>query len=485
MTCPTQREEADHDQAELNTPQDVLTCKSKSLATSDLNPNGLPQCIPMTPAEIGLVGSIYTLGGFVGALLSGPVGYKQGRLRTMQFTTSFFVAGPVLEAAAVNITLLAVGRFISGLGAGAAMVVAPIYIAEISPPADRGLFGAFTQIMVNVGILVAQLLGFFLSHGQYWRLILAAGGAIGTSQILLLAFGGCESPKWSATQGLSGKAKHDLRRIRGDKFDVDEEIKSWNVDAGVMDVDTEDEGQTLLPADVHQPSDSSNLEAPSVLKRQAAAKAPNMWQVLRQPQTRPAVIAVIAVMLAQQLTGINSVIMYGVHLLASVLESNSATLNVAVSALNILMTAFAAPLIDRLGRKTCLLTSIGGMGISSLLLAIGIDSKIPVLSAISVAFFVGSFGLGLGPVPFLLSSELVDPEAVGSTQSWALGANWAATFVVAQFFPVVNEWLGGGKVYYVFMSISVLFFIFVGWWVPETRGKANAEEVWGRSRRDD
>jgi MFS family permease len=210
-----------------------------------------------------------------------------------------------------------------------------------------------------------------------------------------------------------------------------------------------------------------------------------MWQVIRHEQYRPAVIAVIAIMLSQQLTGINSVIMYGVNLLASVLESNSATLNVAVSVLNIIMTAVAAPLIDKLGRKTCLLMSIGGMGTASLLLAIGIANHISVLSAVAVICFVGSFGLGLGPVPFILSSELVGPEAVGATQSWALGSNWIATFIVAQFFPVVNEWLGGGKVYYIFTGIAVFFFLFVSWWVPETKGKASADEVWGRDRRDD
>ena len=83
-------------------------------------------------------------------------------------------------------------------------------------------------------------------------------------------------------------------------------------------------------------------------------------------------------------------------------------------------------------------------------------------------------------MPFILANELVGPEAVGATQSWALAANWIATFLVSQFFPVVNEALGRGKVYFVFAGVAVLAGGFVAWWVPETRGKSGADEVWGR-----
>jgi MFS family permease len=185
-------------------------------------------------------------------------------------------------------------------------------------------------------------------------------------------------------------------------------------------------------------------------------------------------------------TGINSIVMYGVSLLADLLKSNSALLNILVSVLNIIVTLGCAPLADILGRKVCLLGSIAGMGTSSILLAIGIQQAIPILSAIAVLLFVASFGFGLGPVPFILSSELVGPEAVGATQSWALAANWIATFIVAQFFPLVNEKLGKGVVYFVFAGLAAFFFAFVAWWVPETKGKKDADEVWGReSRRAD
>jgi MFS family permease len=191
-------------------------------------------------------------------------------------------------------------------------------------------------------------------------------------------------------------------------------------------------------------------------------------------------------MMAQQLCGINSIVMYGVSLLADLLAANSALLNIFVSILNIVATTGFAPLVDVLGRKPCILGSIAGMGVSSVMLAVGIRSSIPVLSAISVLLFVASFAFGLGPVPFILSSELVGPEAVGATQSWALAANWISTFVVAQFFPIANERLGRGVVYFIFAGLAALFFVFVGWYVPETKGKKDVDEVWGRTgRRED
>jgi MFS family permease len=166
------------------------------------------------------------------------------------------------------------------------------------------------------------------------------------------------------------------------------------------------------------------------------------------------------------------------------MQSNSALLNLVVSAINIIVTAGCAPLVEKLGRKTCLLNSLGGMGVCSLLLAIGIIKSIKILSAISVLLFVSSFAVGLGPIPFILSSELVGPEAVGATQSIALAANWIATFLVAQFFPLASDRLHG-KVYFIFAALSAFFVAFISWYVPETKGKKNADEVWGRERRVD
>lgn len=153
----------------------------------------------------------------------------------MRMTTIFFVLGPVLESLAGNISVIILGRFLSGVGAGAAIVVVPIYISEVAPPKEKGLFGALTQVMINLGILIAQLLGYFLSKDNLWRIILASAGGIGLIQIagLLLV---PESPKWLAEHRSPQHARDVLRKIRGRKVDLEEEVKAWNVDSSAQDI---------------------------------------------------------------------------------------------------------------------------------------------------------------------------------------------------------------------------------------------------------
>ena len=213
----------------------------------------------------------------------------------------------------------------------------------------------------------------------------------------------------------------------------------------------------------------------------AASDTVGIFSAFMNPSYRPALIAVVAVMVAQQLTGINSIVMYSVSLLSALLPTKAALLTVAVSALNLVMTTLCAPLSDKIGRKTCILLSIAGMGTSSILLAIGIGEGVKILAAVATLLFVASFAVGLGPVPFILANELVGPEAVGATQSWALAANWIATFLVSQFFPILNKAMGEkGRIYYVFAGLALVLGAFITWWVPETKGKSGADEVWGR-----
>lgn len=189
----------------------------------------------MNTAQFSVVSSIFTLGGLIGALAAGPSCNRYGRLLTMRLTTVSFVVGSVIETFATNIGLLCFGRLVSGLGCGAAIVVVPIYIAEVAPPKEKGLFGAFTQISINMGILVAQLLGYFLSRGNMWRIILAVSGGIGLVHLASL-FLVPESPRWLAEHRSPQNARKILRRIRGHDADVDAEVKAWDVDADAEDI---------------------------------------------------------------------------------------------------------------------------------------------------------------------------------------------------------------------------------------------------------
>lgn len=323
--------------AELNAPQDVITCQRDSISAASAFARfysyfqetkqehsslaGLPQCLEMNPTQFGLVSSFFTLGGLLGALTAGPFGAKYGRLRTMLYNTAFFTVGPILEALAPNIGTMVFGRFVSGLGAGAAVVIVPLYISETAPPKSKGFFGAFTQIMTNVGILIAQVLGYFLSKGSLWRIILGVGGMFGALQAIGLLLGGQESPRWMADHGKPSGARKALRKLRGEAVDIEEEVEGWGTNAD--EERNEDEEEALMSSQ-DQPEQNGTTNDTSSTVKSAAKETLTIFSILRDPTSRPALLAVMAVMIGQQLCGINSIVMYGVSLLADLLASNSA-----------------------------------------------------------------------------------------------------------------------------------------------------------------
>lgn len=414
---------------------------------------------------------MFNIGGLLGALVAGPMTALRGRHYCMLVGSSGYLLGPVLTALASDVLLLTTGRFVSGIGAGFSAVVVPIYIAEICPPAHKGFFGASTQLSINLGILAVEIVDTLLLPGDHWRLAMASGGFISFFQLLALLVAGQESPKWLAEQGRSSAAVQGLSMIRGSGTDIEEELRNWQMDTKVS-LSGSVEDQALL----READDDTTTEPLKADK--LVIKSP--WQVLSDPRTRPAGVAVIVILSGQALTGINSIIMFGVSVLSKLLSTNTNSLNIAVAALNPLVTILAAPLPDRYGRKPLLLLSVAGMAISSVAVAIYIDLQQTTPLVIAVVIFVVSFAFGLGSIPFLLSSELVGPDAVASTQSLAMSSSWISEFILSQLFPVVNAALGSGKVYYLFAAIAAAFFLYIVLQLPETKGKSNADEVWGR-----
>ncbi|KAI1823378.1 general substrate transporter [Xylaria intraflava] len=487
--------------AELNAPQDVISCRvpkstlrsSLSTAFSDWASSSsstprrsvvLPDCIPMSDAQFAAVSSMFTLGGLVGALAGGPLSSARGRLFVMRLTSVFFVVGSIFLSLGVSIAIMSIGRVLAGIGAGAATVIVPIYISEIAPPRERGTFGAMTQVSINFGILGTQTLGYFLSHGSAWRWIFGIGIVIATLHLFGLLIIP-ESPAWLANNRSVSEAKQTLQRIRGKHYDIEEESASWNSGAESPEEQAllDPSSTTLLSSGPRRDSTASKASVKSQIHL-------GFFEVVRDVQYRPALVAAAGVMCAQQLCGINSIIMYSVSLLKDLLPINSGLLTIIISAINLITTIACSPLPDKFGRKTCLLLSIVGQGTSALALAVSIVFEAKILSAVAVLFFVAFFAVGLGPVPFILASEMVGPEAVGAVQSCCLGANYVATFLVAQFFPIINAALnerfgGAGWVYFIFTGLAVLCGLFVLWRVPETKGKKDADEVWGRTRRLD
>lgn len=189
-----------------------------------------------------------------------------------------------------------------------------------------------------------------------------------------------------------------------------------------------------LTIDVEEGLLRSTSATDSILGGSSPAKEQHnkltIWQFLRSPAYKPMIRAVLIVMLAQQLSGINAVIFYSTSILSSILPSSSALISLIISLINLCTTLPSTTLIERSGRKPLLLWSISSMGIASLFLGLGIVYSWRLISVISSFAFVAAFSIGLGPIPFLIISEFVDAEGVSAGQSFGLVTNWMATFCV-------------------------------------------------------
>jgi sugar porter (SP) family MFS transporter len=425
-----------------------LICK-KRVVSSQRSKSLFPACIPMSEFEFATLSSLFVLGGFIGALTSGPLSSKRGKLSTMHLTSVLFLIGSILQALAGKLWVMGLGRFIIGLGAGASTVVVPIYIAEIAPQSMKGAFGSLTQISINIGILVTQVFGYFFSRPSVWRIILSLGAFLGFLHFVGLFFAS-ESTAWKAGR----KGIHD-------ELMQDEPI------------------EPLLRHPSHASTCGDSVVNPHM----------SMITLFRDSQYLHALIAVGGIMAIQQFTGINGIMLYSVGLLKGLLPVSSSLLTIMISIVNIAATVGCAHLPDKIGRKACLLMSISGMGAMSLLLALSLRWSFQYGSAIAVLGFVASFAAGLGPVPFSMASEMISQEGVGALQSWGLSCSYVSTFIVAQTFPIVNTYLnarlgGVGWVFFFFAGTALLSVLFVIRNVPETKGKS-VDEIWGREERLD
>lgn len=257
----------------------------------------------MAPVEFATVSSSFTVGGLVGALASGPFCSHRGRLLAMRLTALLYVVGSAIETLAGGVAVMSFGRFVSGIGAGASTVIVPLYISEIAPPKERGFFGAFTQISINIGIVGTQTLGYFFSHDSAWRWVLGVGVIVAAAQGLGLLMVP-ESPAWLAAQkGEVARARRTLQRIRGKNVDIAEEVRAWGEDGidGVDGIPSEEQG--LLAADDTAPPTGAVIPPVSISSPSSSRKQPmahlGFFEVVRDPLTRPAVIAVVGAMFAQ------------------------------------------------------------------------------------------------------------------------------------------------------------------------------------------
>ncbi|KAH9048523.1 general substrate transporter [Lactarius hengduanensis] len=422
----------------LNQIQAVLTCRTTPHSSS----NGLSTCISMSDATFSLITSMFTVGGFLGSCTASIVMDRRGRKAALQFSGFLVAVGSGLMGVASSTVLLLLGRFLIGCGAGLGLCTVPIFLAEIAPPNIRGSVGVLNQLGIVTGIMITQLLGLRMATPTLWRFVLLFSSFASIVQLCLGQFI-VETPVWLKQQGRAddfGDAQRCLFQQRGD----------ISVESPLLD-DAGDASQNELDDRRGTPRSTSV----------------SVIELLTSRELRRPLVVVSSIMIAQQLSGMNKVLYYSNNILSHVLSESGAYVSLGITIVNTLMTFPPILLIDRVGRRQLLLTSVVGALVSLVLTGYGLNTGMMVTSSISIVTFLPnlfcrSFAFGLGPVPFVIISEVAPPHAVPALSSVALAMNWVANFLVGlAFLPLRNKLSGGdpakeGRVFYVFAGLLFL-----------------------------
>ena len=392
-------------------------------------------------------------GAAVGALLGGRLADLFGRRKLLIVTAIIFGAGGIVCAAATSPAILVLGRIIVGLGIGLASGTVPVYISEVSPADARGWQVSLFQLAITVGILLAYIVDYAFASIQGWRwmfgLAVVPAAIFGMGMLFLP-----ESPRWLARRGHQEKARAILSRIRG----------TSDVSAEMQEID-----RSLAHAD--ERGRLSDLFAPSV---------------------RPALVVGIGLAIFQQVTGINTVIYYAPLIIQSAgisSESGAILATAGIGVVNVLMTIVAMWLIDRVGRRPLLLVGTAGMVATLGLLGLafhmsGKSSGLVWLAVISMMVYVASFAISLGPIFWLLISEIYPLKIRSSSEGLAAAFNWGSNLLVSLTFLTLLQMIGAARTFWLYGLFAIAAWIFSYFRVPETKGRTleEIEEFW-RARR--
>ncbi|KAG5405451.1 hypothetical protein IGI04_011570 [Brassica rapa subsp. trilocularis] len=399
--------------------------------------------------------SLY-LAALVASFLASAVCSKLGRKPTMQFASVFFLIGVGLAAGADNIVMLIIGRILLGFGVGFGNQAVPLFLSEIAPAQLRGGLNIVFQLMVTIGILIANLVNYFTAtvHPNGWRI--ALGGAAIPAVILLLgSLIICETPTSLIERNKNEEGRETLRKIRGVE-DINDEYESI----------------------VHACEIASQVKDP--------------YRKLLKPASRPPLIIGMLLQLFQQFSGINAIMFYAPVLFQTVGFGNNAALLSAVitGSINVLSTFVGIYLVDRTGRRFLLLQSSVHMLISQLIIGIilakdlGITGTLGKAQAMVVVVFVCAYVMGFawswGPLGWLIPSETFPLETRSAGFAVAVSCNMLFTFVIAQAFLSMLCGMRSG-IFFFFSAWIIVMGLFALFFIPETKGVAIddvRERVW-------
>ena len=395
----------------------------------------------LSELQLGWGVSSLLAGCMLGAAFAGRCADLYGRRRSLWGVALIFALTSLWTALAATFWSFVAARFIGGVAVGAASMISPLYIAESTPKALRGRMVSLNQLAVTGGILVSYGINYLLRDigSQNWRWMFATG-AVPSLFFFTMLFLAPESPRWLLRAGREEEARTVWSRI----CDADE--ASAEIEA------------------IQSPSE----EAPSTPWRELLSS--RHWRVM----TVGVLLAVLV-----QITGVNTIIDYAPIILGSTGVSVDAALfqTFVIGFINFAFTFFAIFTVDKLGRRNLYMIGSAGMTIA----LVGLSAEFLTGGARGYAalalilLFIASFAACIGPVFWVLMSEIFPGRIRGLAMSVAVFVCWFANFAVVLLFPWLLKNLGGGATFG-FLALMSLAMLLLAWkTLPETRGRSLEE----------
>ncbi|KAF9965263.1 hypothetical protein BGZ70_005161 [Mortierella alpina] len=395
-------------------------------------------------------------------LVGGGIQSRIGRVRTIMLNNAVFIIGSLVLGLTFHQAQFIFGRILVGFACGLGGVVAPTYLGEIATVQTRGTMGTLHQFMIVGGLLISNLVGLAWSTPPGWRFVLAMNGVPALIQCLILPIM-VESPRYLVSKQLLKEARSALQRLRGPEGEVDVDLEFEEMVTLLLGQDATTE-QKKVAIGI---SDSES----TVTCNSSATEHPYGIMALFRSECSGLALTGVLVHFLQQATGINGLVYYSTSFLSSAFGSGNAKyITVGVSLCSLIATAISIYLVDRVNRKTLMMVSCGGVGFSAVLMIVGAYCDIGNLVVAAVFLYIATFAIGMGPIPWLLISEMLPTYALSSASSVATGVNWGTNFIVGLMFPILNKALGNGT-FILFGGFALFGVGYIWGFVPETRGR--------------
>lgn len=400
----------------------------------------------LSAAMVGWVASCALIGCIAGAMFAGRLSDKIGRKKVLILSAILFLVSSVGITIPLSLDWFIFFRLIGGLGIGIASILAPMYISEIAPATIRGRLVSINQLGIVSGILLIYFVNATIAgwHDEAWNIStgwrwMFGSGLFPSVVFLILLFFVPESPRWLAQRQRWGEAEFILSKLNGSqkaKIELDEIRAALNIEK-------------------------------------------SSFSDILKPGVRKALLIGVILCIFSQVTGINAIMYYAPEIFKATGDASDSALmqTVLVGVINVLFTLVAIKYVDKWGRRTLLLIGSSGMAVCLAIVgsAFYFGFAEGYLVLIAILAYIAFFAISLGPLAFVVISEIFSNRNRGTAMSICILFLWSAVYVVSQTFPVLLASIGSAFTFWIYMGMSVLAFVFILKMIPETKGKSLEE----------